>query len=48
MNNIAKFGFVVTPGEMEENQREIQAELDMWNVIMAFKDFQTTFSIFKK
>ena len=38
MNNIAQFGFVVTPGEMEENQREIQAELDMWNVIMAFKD----------
>ena len=37
MNNIAQFGFVVTPGEMEENQREIQAELDMWNVIMAFK-----------
>ena len=38
MNNIAQFGFVVPPGEMEENQREIQAELDMWNVIMAFKD----------
>ena len=38
MNNIAQFGFVVTPGEMEENQREIQAELDMWNIIMAFKD----------
>ena len=38
MNNIAQFGFVVTPGEMEENQHEIQAELDMWNVIMAFKD----------
>ena len=38
MNNIAQFGFVVTPGEMEENQREIQAELDMWNVITAFKD----------
>ena len=38
MNNIAQFGFVVTPGEMEENQREIQAELDMWNVIMAFKN----------
>ena len=38
MNNIAQFGFVITPGEMEENQREIQAELDMWNVIMAFKD----------
>lgn len=38
MNNIAQFGFVVTPGEMEENQREIQAELHMWNVIMAFKD----------
>ena len=38
MNNIAQFGFVVTPSEMEENQREIQAELDMWNVIMAFKD----------
>ena len=36
MNNIAQFGFVVTPGE--ENQREIQAELEMWNVIMAFKD----------
>ena len=38
MNNIAQSGFVVTPGEIEENQREIQAELDMWNVIMAFKD----------
>lgn len=38
MDNIAQFGFVVPPGEMEENQREIQAELDMWNVIMAFKD----------
>ena len=38
MNNIAQFGFVVTPGEMEENQREIQAELDMCNIIMAFKD----------
>lgn len=38
MVNIAQFGFVVPPGEMEENQREIQAELDMWNVIMAFKD----------
>ena len=38
MDNIAQFRFVVPPGEMEENQREIQAELDMWNVIMAFKD----------
>ena len=38
MNNIAQFGFVVTPGEMEENQREIQAELDMCNIIIAFKD----------
>ena len=45
MNNIAQFGFVVTPGEMEENQHEIQAELDMWNVIMAFKALSDYFFV---
>ena len=33
-----RFGLVVAPGEMQGNQQEIPAEVDIWNVIMAFKD----------
>ena len=35
---IAQFGLVVAPNEMQDNQQEIPAEVDMWNVIMSFKD----------
>ena len=28
---------MVAPGEMQGNQQEIPAEMDIWNVIMAFK-----------
>ena len=35
---IAQFGLVVTPYEMKDNQQENPAEVDMWNVIMPFKD----------
>ena len=34
----AQFGLAVAPGKMKGNQQEIPAELDIWNVIMAFKD----------
>ena len=35
---IAQFGLVVAPNEMQDNQQEIPTEVDMWNVIMSFKD----------
>ena len=35
---IAQFGLVVTPYEMQDNQQENPAQVDMWNVIMSFKD----------
>ena len=38
IDRIAQFGLVVAPGEMQGNQQEIPAEVDIWNVIMAFKD----------
>ena len=38
IERIAQFGLAVAPGEMKGNQQEIPAELDIWNVIMAFKD----------
>ena len=37
IERIAQFGLVVAPGEMQGNQQEIPAEVDIWNVIMAFK-----------
>ena len=38
IERIAQFGLVVAPGEMQGNQQEIPAEVDIWNVIMAFRD----------
>ncbi|CAH3142727.1 unnamed protein product, partial [Porites lobata] len=38
IDRIAQFGLVVAPGEVQGNQQEIPAEVDIWNVIMAFKD----------
>ena len=35
---IAQFGLVAAPYEMQDNQQEIPAEVDMWNVIMSFED----------
>ena len=35
---IAQFGLVVNPYDMQDNQQENPAEVDMWNVIMSFKD----------
>ena len=38
IERIAQFGLVVAPGEMQGNQQDVAAEVDIWNVIMAFKD----------
>ena len=34
----AQFGLVVAPYEGQDNEQEISAQVDMWNVIMSFKD----------
>ena len=37
MESLVQYGVVVAPGEMQRNQQEIPAELDLWNVIVAFE-----------
>ena len=37
IESFLQYGVVVTPGEMQRNQQEIPAEVDLWNVIVAFE-----------
>lgn len=37
IESFVHYGVVVTPGEIQRNQPEIPAEIDLWNVIVAFK-----------
>ena len=37
IESFVQYGVVVTPGEIQRNQPEIPAEIDLWNVIVAFK-----------
>ena len=37
IESFVQYGVVVTPGEIQRNQPEIPAEVDLWNVIVAFK-----------
>ena len=36
IESFLQYGVVVTPGEMQRNQQEIPAEVDLWNVIVDF------------
>ncbi|XP_073237496.1 uncharacterized protein [Porites lutea] len=37
IESFVQYGVVVAPGEMHRNQQEIPAEVDLWNVIVAFE-----------
>ena len=37
IESFVQYGVVVAPGEMQRNQQEIPAEVDLWNVIVAFE-----------
>ena len=37
IESFVQYGVVVTPGEIQRNLPEIPAEIDLWNVIVAFK-----------
>ena len=37
IESFVQYGVVVAPGEMDRNQQEIPAEVDLWNVIVAFE-----------
>ena len=37
IESFLQYGVVVAPSEMDRNQQEIPAEVDLWNVIVAFE-----------
>ena len=37
IESFVQYGVVITPGEIQRNQPEIPAEVDLWNVIVAFR-----------